>query len=185
MAKVLLPLAEGFEELEAVTIVDILRRGEIEVVVAGLHEGPVRGSRHTVLLPDTVLAAVMDDSFDMMVLPGGLPGSTNLNKDPRIHALLQRLTLEGKGIAAICAAPLVLAGAGLLRGKKATSFPGALSQKNLEGVEYQESGVVVDGRVVTSRGPGTAMDFALTLVEILMGKPKRVEVEGKLQRPKP
>lgn len=182
MAKVLIPLAEGFEELEAVTIIDLLRRAEIEVVVAGLKEGPVRGSRRTVIVPDTTLDHVMDTPFDMIVLPGGQPGSNNLNADERIHRLLQRMHNEGKITAAICAAPLVLATAGLLKGKKATSFPGALSSQLLEGVAYQEISVVKDGTVITSRGPGTAMDFALMLVETLMGGTVRQKVEAPLQR---
>ncbi|HIJ85591.1 MAG: DJ-1/PfpI family protein [Magnetococcales bacterium] len=184
MARVLVPLAEGFEELEAVTIIDILRRAEIECVVAGLQEGPVRGSRRTVIVPDTTLEQVMDQPFDMIALPGGMPGSSNLNADPRIHQLLDRLSREGKITAAICAAPLVLATSGLLKGKKGTSFPGALSQKLLEGVSYQETAVVVDGTVITSRGPGTAMDFALTLVETLAGSEVRKKVETPLQRPR-
>ncbi|MBF0147216.1 MAG: DJ-1/PfpI family protein [Magnetococcales bacterium] len=182
MSKVLVPLAEGFEELEAVTIIDILRRAEIEVVVAGLKEGPVRGSRRTVIIPDTTLDQVMDTAFDMIALPGGLPGSTNLNADPRIHRLLDRLSREGRMTAAICAAPLVLASAGLLKGRKGTSFPGALSGKLLEGVDYQETAVVVDGTVITSRGPGTALDFALKLVELLAGGEVRQKVELPLQR---
>ncbi|MBF0422656.1 MAG: DJ-1/PfpI family protein [Magnetococcales bacterium] len=185
MAKVLIPLAEGFEELEAVTIIDILRRAEIEVVIAGLQEGPVRGSRRTVILPDTTLDRVMNATFDMIALPGGQPGSNHLNADHRIHQLLSRLANEGKITAAICAAPLVLASAGLLKGKKGTSFPGALSPKLLEGIDYQETAVVKDGTVITSRGPGTALDFALTLVETLMGKETRKKVEDLLQRPKP
>ncbi len=182
MAKVLIPLAEGFEELEAVTIIDLLRRAEIEVVVAGLKDGPVRGSRRTVILPDTTLEQVMEIPFDMMVLPGGQPGSNNLNADERIHRLLQRLSHAGKTTAAICAAPLVLASAGLLKGKKATSYPGALGAQLLEGVDYQQAAVVRDGTVITSRGPGTAMDFALTLIETLAGTAVRQKVEAPLQR---
>ncbi|MBF0131577.1 MAG: DJ-1/PfpI family protein [Magnetococcales bacterium] len=184
MANVLVPLAEGFEELEAVTIIDILRRAEIDVVVAGLREGPVKGSRGTVIIPDTTLQQVMDLPFDMIALPGGIPGSTHLNADPRIHGLLERLTKEGKVTAAICAAPLVLATAGLLKGKKGTSFPGALPQHLLEEMDYQESAVVVDGKVITSRGAGTAMDFALMLVETLSGVQVREKVEKPLQRPR-
>lgn len=183
MARVLIPLAEGFEELEAVTIIDILRRAEIEVVVAGLNPGPVRGSRKTVIVPDTNLAAVMHDDFDMMVLPGGQPGSTNLNADPRVHQLLTRISNGGGYMAAICAAPLVLASAGLLKGKKGTSYPGALSAAFMAEMDYQEKAVVQDGTVITSRGPGTAMDFSLLLVEILTDKKVRSRVESALQRP--
>ena len=124
----------------------------------------------------------MEDEFDMIVLPGGLPGSDHLDADQRIHRLLQRLTEEKKYTAAICAAPKVLATAGLLDGRKATSYPGALAGMDLPRVDLQQESVVKDDKVVTSRGPGTAMDFALELVELLAGKSKRDEVEQGLVR---
>ncbi len=182
MARVLVPLAQGCEELEAVTITDLLTRGGIEVVTAGLDERPVKASRGITLVPDTTLERVMNEDFDMMVLPGGLPGADHLNADPRIHALLKRLSAEGRYTAAICAAPKVLATAGLLDGRKATSYPGALAGMDLPRVDVHLEPVVKDGRVVTSRGPGTAMDFALELVELLVGKNKRDEVEKGLVR---
>lgn len=184
MPTVLIPLAEGFEELEAVTLIDILRRAAIDVTVAGLNEGPVTGSRRTVLLPDTTLDAVFHDDFDLMVLPGGLPGATHLDADERIHQMLKRLSAAGHYTGAICAAPLVLANAGLLKGKRATAYPGALSATQREEMLYQEDSVVMDGKVITSKGPGTAMDFALFLVETLTGKAQRDSVEEKLMRPK-
>jgi 4-methyl-5(b-hydroxyethyl)-thiazole monophosphate biosynthesis len=183
MARVLIPLAEGCEELEAVTIIDLLRRAGIEVVIAGLVEGPVKASRGTVLLPDTVLDDVLEQAFDMIVLPGGLPGATHLNDDPRIHRLLAHQDRHARHVAAICAAPKVLADAGLLDGRRATSFPGAVAAANYPKIALVEDPVVVDGHVVTSRGPGTAMDFALQLIEILSGRDKRDEVESKLMRP--
>lgn len=118
----------------------------------------------------------------MVALPGGQPGTDNLNADQRIHTLLARMAKDEKYIAAICAAPKVLAGAGLLEGRRATSFPGSLSQDQLQNVRYEESAVVQDGNTITSRGPGTAMDFALTLIENLAGKLKREEVEKGLVR---
>jgi 4-methyl-5(b-hydroxyethyl)-thiazole monophosphate biosynthesis len=118
----------------------------------------------------------------MIVLPGGLPGADYLNQDPRIQALVKKLAKENKYTAAICAAPRVLATAGLLDGKRATSFPGALDQFPVNNLAYQETAVVVDDKVITSRGPGTAMEFALTLIELLLGKAKRDEVEAPLQR---
>ena len=116
-------------------------------------------------------------------MPGGQPGTDNLNADQRIHALLKRMAKREKYIAAICAAPKVLAKAGLLEGRRATSFPGSISQDQLQNVRYEESTVVQDGNIFTSRGPGTAMDFALTLIETLAGKAKRDEVEKGLVRP--
>ena len=183
MARVLVPLAEGCEELEAVTIIDLLRRAGFEVVVAGLLDGMVKASRGVVLMPDCALDAVIDDDFDMIVLPGGLPGADHLDRDPRIHRLLQRMAEDGKITAAICAAPKVLAGAGLLDGKQATSYPGCIDAMGLPATRVLEHPVVIDGNVVTSRGPGTAMDFALTLIEQLAGPELRREVEAPLQRP--
>ena len=185
MAKVIVPLAAGCEEVEAVTVIDLLRRAGIEVVTAGLEAAPqvVRASRGTLLMPDAPLDRAAEQEYDMIVLPGGQPGTDNLNADQRIHALLARMAEREKYIAAICAAPKVLADAGLLKGRRATSFPGALNQAQLENVRYEESAVVQDGHIFTSRGPGTAMDFALTLIETLAGKVKRDEVEKGLVRP--
>ncbi|MFP5505790.1 MAG: DJ-1 family glyoxalase III [Gammaproteobacteria bacterium] len=183
MASVLVPLAQGCEELEAVTIIDLLRRAGIEVVSAGLDEQPVRASRGTVLIPDTTLDAVADRDFDMIVLPGGLPGADHLDRDPRVRDRLKRMAAAGRYVAAICAAPKVLASSGLLDRRKATSFPGVLDALDVPGLNYREEAVVQDGRIITSRGPGTAMDFALTLIENLAGQAKRDQVEAGLQRP--
>jgi len=186
MANVLIPLAQGCEELEAVTIIDLLRRANIEVVTASLTDEPVVCSRQTVLIADQLLDHVMDDDFDLMVLPGGLPGADYLNADERIHRLLARLSAEGKYIAAICAAPKVLLTNGLLAGKQATAYPDSLSSDELSNqlaaVDLQQSAVVVDGKVITSRGPGTAMDFALQLIELLSDQATRTEVEQALVR---
>jgi len=179
---VLVPLAQGCEELEAVTITDLLARAGIKVITAGLDNELVVASRGMKLVPDYQLDEVMDTDFDMIVLPGGLPGADYLNQDSRIQSLVKKLASENKYTAAICAAPRVLATAGLLDGKQATSFPGALDQFPVNNLAYQQSAVVVDGKVVTSRGPGTAMEFALTLIELLLGKAKRDEVEAPLQR---
>jgi len=183
MARVLIPLAQGSEELEAVTVIDLLRRAGIEVVSAGLSEGLVKCSRGTVLMPDTVLDDVLGEQFDMIVLPGGQPGANHLNEDPRIHQLLRNMAEQGRYTAAICAAPKVLADAGLLDGRTATSYPGALQADNLEQTTLSEQAVVRDGSVITSRGPGTAMDFALELIEVLLGAEKRRQVEDPLVRP--
>ena len=183
MANVLVPLAPGCEELEAITITDLLTRAGINVVTAGLDNQAVTASRGMRLIPDMELDQALKRDYDMVVLPGGLPGADHLNNDPRIQALVKQMAAANKYTAAICAAPKVLATAGLLRHRQATSFPGALNQDEIEGLDYREDAVVVDGRIVTSRGPGTAMDFALTLIELLIGKARRDEVETQLQRP--
>lgn len=183
MATVLVPLAPGFEDLEAVTITDLLRRAQIEVITAGLSDGPVRGSRGTTVVPDTTLDDALQRNFDMVVLPGGQPGATHLEQDTRIRALLQNFAKQGRYTAAICAAPKVLAVAGLLDGKRATSFPGSLDAKQFPKIRIENLDVVTDDKIITSRGPGTAMDFTLTLIELLAGKEKRNQVEAALHRP--
>lgn len=182
MPSVLIPLAEGFEELEAVSVIDILRRGGVEVVVAGLTQGSIKGSRDIVLVPDTTLDEAMERDYDMISLPGGAPGVERLQADQRVQKLLERFRERGAYTTAICAAPSVLASYGYLQGKQATSNPKFRDQVAIEEVTYLEDPVVIDGSVVTSRGPGTAMDFALTLVEMLQGKEKRDKVESGLVR---
>ena len=182
MARVLVPLAQGCEELEAVTIIDLLRRAGIDVTSASLDEQPVRASRGTVLIADTTLAAALQQDYDMIVLPGGLPGADHLNQDPRIQQLLTTMAAQDKFTAAICAAPKVLASAGLLDGKRATAFPGTLEKLNLTNTALDSAAVVQDGKVITSKGPGTAMDFALILIENLAGQAIREQVETGLQR---
>jgi 4-methyl-5(b-hydroxyethyl)-thiazole monophosphate biosynthesis len=180
MKSALVLFAEGSEELEAVTIVNILRRGGVSVSLAGLTSGALRGSRGITLQPDTTMEAALNQEFDMIVLPGGQPGTNNLKADARVLQLVKKMHAQEKYVTAICAAPSVLATAGLLDGKRATSFPTALN--NFPNVNLQESAVVEDGKLITSRGPGTAMDFALTLLERLVGAAKRVEVEAGLVR---
>jgi 4-methyl-5(b-hydroxyethyl)-thiazole monophosphate biosynthesis len=181
MARVLIPLAEGCEELEAVTIIDLLRRAGIEVITAGLEAGPVKASRGVVLMPDTTLDEALSQEYDMVVLPGGGPGSDRLDADDRIRDLLVKMANSEKFTAAICAAPRVLNNAGLLKGKAATCYPGVLGDSDLPGLDTKQS-VVQDGKVVTSRGPGTAIDFALTLIENLLDSKARNNVEAGLVR---
>ncbi len=182
MASVLIPLAEGCEELEAVTVIDLLRRANIDVTVAGLSAGPIIASRGTVLLADTTLDDVLDNEYDMIVLPGGLPGSDYLEQDPRIQTLIKRQLATGKYTAAICAAPKVLASCGLLDGKQFTAYPGVLDEQLPDASTLTGTAVVSDGLIITSRGPGTAMDFALTLIETLTSGDVRDQVETGLVR---
>ncbi|MFH0793869.1 MAG: DJ-1 family glyoxalase III [bacterium] len=167
--RVCVPLAEGFEEVEALTIVDLLRRAGVVVVMAALADSREVISSHGVkVVADSLLAEACDQTFDMIVLPGGMPGSKHLDASEQVRSLLVRYDRDGKFIAALCAAPMVLGHAGLLKGKKATSH---FSQKeNLRGATYADEPVVVDGRVVTSQGVGTAIPFALKLVELLVDR---------------
>ena len=180
--RVLVPLAQGCEELEAITIIDLLRRAGIEVISAGLDAENIIASRGVKLIPDTDLESALKDDYDMIVLPGGLPGADHLDNDERLKSALQKMSNEDKYIAAICAAPKVLANAGLLAGKTATSYPGFLDGPGLSGITLSDEAVVRDGNIITSRGPGTAMDFALELIMVLLGKDKRDEVESGLVR---
>ena len=181
MATVLVPLANGCEELEAVTIIDLLRRAEIEVISAGLESGPVKASRGTVIIPDRLLDDVIDQPFDMVVLPGGLPGADNLDRDPRIKKILANIHQQRGYIAAICAAPKVLANAGLLNDRSATAYPGVLTSAQFADVHISTAAVEIDNNIITSRGPGTAIQFALTLIEQLCGADKREQVAAQLQ----
>ncbi len=181
MPEALVIIADGSEELEAVTIIDILRRGDVEVTVASLDGEPITASRGVRIVPDTSLRSVAAKNFDVVVLPGGGPGTENLAADPGVIDLVQRQNEAEKWVAAICAAPLVLEKAGVLESRKATSYPGALSPGSTT-YSFVEDHVVVDGHVVTSRGPGTALDFSLILVEKLCGQEKRDAVEKGLAR---
>lgn len=182
MPNILIPLAQGCEELEAVTLIDLMRRAQFNVVTAGLENSvtTIKASRGTLLLPDTTLNEALKIEFDMIVLPGGLPGADHLNNDPRIIQLIQKLATTGKYTCAICAAPRALAQAGVLEGRRATSYPGTLDKMEIPGMTYTGEAVTCDGTIITSRGPGTAMEFALTLIETLAGKARRDQVEGPL-----
>lgn len=180
MKKVLVPLAPGFEEIEALTIVDILRRAGAEVTVAGTVPGAIEGRSGIRVLPDTVMENI-GAGYDMIALPGGAVGAENLKKNEHVKSAIESLVQKGKTVAAICAAPAVLSALGVSRGRVVTSHPsvrGLLSK-----VSISEERVVVDGNIITSQGPGTAMEFAFCLVETLFGKSKAIEVnKGVLAR---
>jgi 4-methyl-5(b-hydroxyethyl)-thiazole monophosphate biosynthesis len=182
MTCVVVPIADGSEEMEAVIIIDVLRRAGIVVRVAGLTGEPIVASRNVRLIPDCSIAEVTADACDAVVLPGGNAGTEALAGDERVIELLKAVSRQGKLVAAICAAPKILLKAGLLDQKRVTSYPGALDPQH-SGYEYCEDLVVKDGQVVTSRGPGTALDFSLFLVECLEGVSVRHKVEAPLMRP--
>ncbi|MGB1109178.1 MAG: DJ-1 family glyoxalase III [Gammaproteobacteria bacterium] len=164
MARVLVPLADGCEEIETVTIIDVLRRGGVEVISASLGETTIKASRGVTLVADTTLDHVISEHFDMVVLPGGGPGADRLQADQRVLKLLKDTSNRGDYTAAICAAPKVLATAGLLSGRNATGYPGVLEAMSLDDVTLSTEAVVKNGKLITSQGPGTAMDFALALL---------------------
>jgi len=182
MSRILVPLAQGCEELEAVTLTDLLVRAGFDVTTAGLDDRAVTASRGMKLVPDTTIDRVRDELFDLIVLPGGLPGADHLRDNEHVQYMLKNHAASGKLVGAICAAPKALARAGLLSGRKATGFPGTLEALNDNSIEISHEPVVIDGRIVTSRGPGTAMDFALTLIELLGGGQLRDSVNAKLVR---
>ena len=174
MAKsVLVVLAEGFEEIEAVTPIDVLRRAGLEVTTAGVSQRDVTGAHGIQVKADLVLGE-FKGTPDAVVLPGGMPGAKNLSESPELARLLAKMNQEGKLIGAICAAPaLVLSKIGLLDGRKATCYPSF--EKNFSSkTTFSEARVVRDGHVITSRGPGSALEFALELVKELVG-PKEAE----------
>jgi 4-methyl-5(b-hydroxyethyl)-thiazole monophosphate biosynthesis len=167
-ATVLVPLAEGFEEIEAVAVVDVLRRAGIQVRMAGLTPGPVRGSHGIAIETDLELDQVDPDELAMIVLPGGQPGTDRLCADERVLALVRRLESSGRTVAAICAAPMVLARAGVLEGREATSHPSVRARLGPARV-LDAPRVLRSERVLTSQGPGTALEFALEIVRELRG----------------
>lgn len=175
MPKVAVVLADGFEEVEAVAVIDVLRRAGIDTVVAGLHDGHITSARSVRIIPDTVIDTVKADDFDMIVLPGGQPGSDNLNADARVIALIRSFSQKRKLIGAICAAPIVLGSAGVLAGKRATAFPSY--RDKLGGAIYEEKAVVEDGNVLTSRGAGTALAFGLAIVARLVSAEKARKIK--------
>ena len=182
MSHVLVPLAQGCEELEAITITDLLVRAGITVTTCGLDDRPVTASRGTTIIPNTSIDQIMEQSFDLIVLPGGLPGADHLRDSELLQTLLKKQAQSNRYIGAICAAPKALEKAGILDGKTATGFPGVLDALNNTNITISQNAIEVDDKVVTSRGPGTAMDFALTLIELLEGKEKRDEVNLQLKR---
>jgi len=166
MAAAVVLLAEGFEELEAISIVDVLRRAGVEVMLAGLVPGPVKSVHEVVIQSDGVIDEIDEAAFDAIVLPGGTPGAKRLREDQRVLSMLRRFHEAGKWTCAVCAAPTALEAAGVLKGKRATSYPG----NALPSANYVEERVVVDGNLITSRGPGTAVDFALEIAGKLAGQ---------------
>ncbi len=170
MSKVLVPLANGFEEIEAVSIIDVLRRADIEVIVAALDSNKlVTGANGIKIEADTSVPNVDTEALDMVVLPGGWGGTHALADDPNIQRILQEMDAKGKEIGAICAAPFALNKAGVLK-EKYTCYPSVENDIDKSGYMGDAAMVVEDQNVMTSRGPGTALCFALSIVKKLKGE---------------
>jgi 4-methyl-5(b-hydroxyethyl)-thiazole monophosphate biosynthesis len=172
--KVVIPIAQGVEEIEAVTVIDILRRAGVEVTVAGVTPDPIVGRNKIKFVADCPVSEVRGADYDMVVLPGGAEGTAHLRQSDAVRRLITETVAKSKPVAAICAAPTVLEDLGLLKGRRVTSHPSV--HDKLGGVNYTDDRVVIDGGIITSRGPGTAMEFAMALVEVLAGKEKVAEV---------
>lgn len=173
----LIILAEGAEEMETVIPVDVLRRAGIEVTIAGLlDKNAVECSRKVSIVPDKALFEVADNKFDVVILPGGLKGANSLAESDEVGAVLRAHYESGRYIAAICAAPIALKSHGIAPGILLTSHPSVKSKLLEGGYKYSEDRVVTTNRIVSSRGPGTALEFALKLVEVLVGTEKVKDV---------
>ncbi|MFN2340434.1 MAG: DJ-1 family glyoxalase III [Halanaerobium sp.] len=174
MSKILIPLAEGFEEIEAVTNIDILRRAGLDVLTAGIDSKEIKGDHDINVKADIEIKDVDSSDISAIVLPGGMPGAANLRDNAKLLELIREVNEKDGLCAAVCAAPIVLEAAGVLEGKKATSYPGFSDE--MGSADYQEERVVVDGNIITGRGPGVAEEFALTIVEYLLSKKDRKEL---------
>jgi len=179
MVKTAIFLAEGFEEIEALTVVDLLRRAGIDITMVSVMEGlRVTGSHAISVEADALLADIDFDTVDMIILPGGMPGTANLDSCDTLKARISEFADKGKRLAAICAAPTVYGKMGLLQGKKACCYPGR--ESDLLGADVQMSEVTKDGNFITSRGMGTAIPFGLAIIEEFLGDAAAADMAGKI-----
>ena len=173
-------LADGFEETEAIAPIDLLRRSGKKVVTVGVGDNMVTSSHGVTVVTDTIAQeAALTDELEMIILPGGMPGTLNLENNDYVQAAIDYCVKNDRYIAAICAAPSILGHKGLLSGKKAVCFPGF--EKDLEGAETAESGVAEDGKIITAKGAGVCIEFALKLVEKLVSAEKAEEIRKGIQ----
>lgn len=179
---VLLAIADGSEEIEMVTLSDVLRRAGIEVtLVSVMPQRQITGAHNIQLRADALMADVIDEDYDAIVLPGGMPGAEHLSNCTALISMLKEQDSRGEVVAAICAAPaVVLAKHGLLEGRRAVAYPGFEEGLTQAGAELVVESVVHDGNIITSRGPATAIEFALYLIQVLVGDSKMAEVKAAL-----
>ncbi len=175
--KVIVFLANGFEEVEALTTVDYLRRKDIVVdTVSITDDHKVIGAHEVPVLADKLINEIEDlDAYDGVVIPGGIPGATNLRDNDKVVEIVKKIFDKGKLAAAICAGPIVLQRAGIIKGKKVTSYPGF--EDDLKDGIYEENNVVVDENIITARGPALAVDFAIEIIKYLLGDEKAEELK--------
>lgn len=173
-------LANGFEEIEALATVDILRRADIEIRTVGVGEDIIHGAHQMLIIPDLKESdVVLDDNVEAIILPGGMPGTLNLQQSEAVQKAIDFAYERDRYLCAICAAPLILGHKGLLEGKKATCYPGF--EKDLIGADVTGNSVEVDGKFITGKGAGVAIDFALKIVEKLISKKEADKINAAIQ----
>jgi len=170
LIKALVFLAPGFEEIETSIIVDLLRRANVEVTIAGLTNDSITGAHEMKVIPDKSIDNVDVIDFNAVICPGGSPGYKNLRKNKKVITIIQKAFNSNKLIAAICASPAVLSDAGVLNGKACTIYPGMENELKKGGGIYENNIVVMDGNIITSKGPATAFQFTIKIIEELIGK---------------
>lgn len=180
MVKVAVLFTHGFAEIEGFSIVDILRRADIDAPITGTEPGEIIGARMISTTPDFTIDDLTADSLDAVVLPGGSPGYINLRTNEHVIRLIQEMMKQKKIIAAICASPAVLSDAGVLKNKHCTIYPGMEDELKKGGGIYTNEIVVIDDNIITSKGPATTIPFTLTLVELLTDKKTAMTVRKKL-----
>ena len=178
MAKILIPISNGFEEIETITVIDVCRRAQIEITIAAVEEINTIGAHNVTIIADCMIEQTNSKDFDMIVLAGGLPNAFTLAENKKVQSLLKEFKNDDKDIGAICAAPFALNQAGVLN-ENFTCYP-SFEKKIRENGYHPEDSVVIDGKVITSRGPGTAMTFALEIVGILCGEETQAQISSQL-----
>ncbi len=172
-------LAEGFEEIEAITVVDVLRRANIEVKIVSIGDMAVKGAHDITLVADCSIEDISITEAKMIILPGGMPGTRNLEKDDKLQSIIKEAIATEKWLAAICAAPMILGNKGYLEGIDVICYPGF--EKYLKGASIKDNNVNISKRFITSKGPGTALEFALSIVSVLKGNDLADKLKDEMQ----
>ncbi len=174
--------AQGFEEVEGITVVDVLRRANLNVVTVGVGSACITGAHGISIMCDEEITKVTpNETIDAIVLPGGMPGTTNLEKSPKVQAMIDYAAMKNILIGAICAAPIILGHKGLLKGKKATCFPGF--EQDLIGARLSDESVCRDGNIITAKGMGVSIDFSIEIVKVLTNEQTALNLKESLQCP--